>query len=406
MEGDKTRKKLRSRRRSITEKECGKEASVSASEVCSEENGDSEDERGTATLSSIRKVVSEVMAKGLSDLKSDMKKELSEFRESFREDMKAQLDDLTTEINQKIQDVTGQIEETTRRLGEVEKSMGETEKWDIGVKDTLIQLINNQRALQDKLTDLEGRSRRNNIRIYGVPESAEGTSMHHYVEDLIKTELGDSLGLQQGKELGIERAHRALAPKPPAGATPRSVVVRFLRFTTKENVLHAAWKKNVHVQGKRVYFDHDYAEEVQRKRKEYTPIKKVLKENKIRFQTPLTRMRVHFDSGTVTYKNAPDAAVDLAKRGFPVGTIHANKIVGNTEETLTRLLPWSTAGGAPRAPNRPASRVAEEVTPIAPKCVAFVREDVVGSWCTCRFDDCGRFPGPCWVLEADCGPWP
>ncbi|KAJ8375565.1 hypothetical protein SKAU_G00061450 [Synaphobranchus kaupii] len=204
--------------------------------------------------------------------------------------------------------------------------MGETEKWDIGFKDTLIQLINNQRALQDKLTDLEGRSRRNNIRIYGVPESAEGTSMHHYVEDLIKTEL---------------------------------VVVRFLRFTTKENVLHAAWKKNVHVQGKRVYFDHDYAEEVQRKRKEYTPIKKVLKENKIRFQTPLTRMRVHFDSGTVTYKNAPDAAVDLAKRGFPVGTIHANKIVGNTEETLTRLLPWSTAGGAPRAPNRPASRVAE-----------------------------------------------
>lgn len=104
------------------------------------------------------------------------------------------------------------------------------------------------------------------------------------------------------------------------------------------------------MQEKRVYFDHDYAEEMQRKRKEYTPIKKVLKENKIRFQTPLTKM--HLQSGTVTCNNSFEAAEDLAKRGFSVGPIRASRTKGITEETLSRLLPWSTVG-ARRAGNKP-----------------------------------------------------
>lgn len=198
-------------------------------------------------------------------------------------------------------------------MEDFERSMAGSEKWDIGVTDTLIQLLKNQEILQAKVTDLEGRSWRNNIRIYGVPENTEGTSMNCFIEDLIMRELGDNLGLSMGKELGIERAHQALAPKPPTGVSPNSIVVRFLQFTTKEKVLQAAWKKTMYVQEKRVYFDHDYAERVQQKRREYAPIKRVLKENKIRFQTPLTKMRVHLDSGGVTYNNTTEAAEDLSK---------------------------------------------------------------------------------------------
>ena len=53
--------------------------------------------------------------------------------------------------------------------------MADMERWDIGVKDALNQLLRDQRALRDKVSDLEGSSRRNNVRIYGVPEDAEGT---------------------------------------------------------------------------------------------------------------------------------------------------------------------------------------------------------------------------------------
>lgn len=69
---------------------------------------------------------------------------------------------------------------------------------------------------------------------------------------------------------------------------------------------------------KRFFFDHDYAAGVMEKRREYLPIKKTLKEKGIRFHTPLMKMRVFLDSGTVTYESADQAAEDLRAKGFPV----------------------------------------------------------------------------------------
>lgn len=43
--------------------------------------------------------------------------------------------------------------------------------------------------MQEKITDLEGRSRRNNIQIFGLPEDTEGSPIIKYAEQLLKTEL-------------------------------------------------------------------------------------------------------------------------------------------------------------------------------------------------------------------------
>uniref|UniRef100_A0A3B1K9Q6 L1 transposable element RRM domain-containing protein n=1 Tax=Astyanax mexicanus TaxID=7994 RepID=A0A3B1K9Q6_ASTMX len=282
-----------------------------------------------ATLSSIRQVVSEVTAAATLELK----RELAEFRESFTADIKKQLNDLSAEIHQKIQDTSNRIDDAVKRLGEVEESMADTKTWDIGVKEALTQLLINQRDLRAKITDLEGRSRRNNIRLYGVPEKAEGSSMVAFVEGLIKTELGDCAGLNTERDAGIERAHRSLAPQPPNGAPPRSIVVRFLRFSVKERILQAAWKKAIHVK------------EVQKKRKEYAPIKRMLKDEGIRFQSPLSKLRVHFDTGPVTFQSASHAAEELRRRGFHLDSMVTSKPSGITEETLTKLLPWNITRG-------------------------------------------------------------
>lgn len=225
------------------------------SDVCASEDGDGMED-SPATLNSIRKMVSEVVAEGMRDLKSEMKKELLQVRLSFREDMKVQLDELRSEINQQIKAATGQVEEVAKRLGEVERSVAGREPWDTGVKDALIQLLNNQKSLQAKVADLE----------------------------------------------------------------------------------------SIYVQESRVFFDHDYAEAVQQRRKEYTPIKRVLKENGIRFQTPLTRMRVHFDSGTVTFNSAEEAAADQRKRGLSVGPIPRRRSKDITVDSINNLMPWSTVG--------------------------------------------------------------
>lgn len=139
--------------------------------------------------------------------------------------------------------------------------------------------------------------------------------MIRFVENLIQTELGEGTG---PNELGIERAHRALGPKPADNAPPRSTIVKFLKYSTKERIISAAWKKTIMVEGYRVFFDHDYATAVMEKRREYLPIKKVLKERGIKFRTPMTKMRVFLESGTVTYDNADQAGDDLRAKGFPI----------------------------------------------------------------------------------------
>lgn len=70
------------------------------------------------------------------------------------------------------------------------------------------------------------------------------------------------LGLMEDVKLEIQRAHRALAPKPRPNKPPRAIVVNFLRFETKESILRAVWKKEIKVKWHRVTFDQDYAVEM------------------------------------------------------------------------------------------------------------------------------------------------
>lgn len=116
----------------------------------------------------------------------------------------------------------------------------------------------------------------------------------------------------------------------------------------KEKILHATWKKELHVQNKREYFDYDYATEVQNKRKECIPIKKILRDNGVRFHTPQTRLRAFFTTGPVTYNSAAQAAEDLRRRWYTVGEIPGrtkNKDI--SEKMLAQLLPWETTEARP-----------------------------------------------------------
>ena len=60
------------------------------------------------------------------------------------------------------------------RMDEVEKRVAEVEEWNANAKDLLLQTLQDQECIQSKLTDLEACSRRNNLRIYGIPEGEEG----------------------------------------------------------------------------------------------------------------------------------------------------------------------------------------------------------------------------------------
>lgn len=127
------------------------------------------------------------------------------------------------------------------RVDEVEEQIMKAEESIQNTEEILTEMLKLRAKLEAKITDQESRSRHENVRIYGVPEEAEKESMSmiSFVEKLLceKLDLLDDMSLQ------IERAHCALGTQPPAEAQPRSILVRFLNFKTKETVLRAAWKK-------------------------------------------------------------------------------------------------------------------------------------------------------------------
>lgn len=81
-------------------------------------------------------------------------------------------------------------------------------------------------------------------------------------------------------------------------------------------ILKTAWKKKIQVGNKQIFFDHDYPAEAVQKRRSYVGIKRVLKENKICFQTPLTKIRIHWSNGVKTYNTTGEAAQAMREKGY------------------------------------------------------------------------------------------
>ena len=241
---------------------------------------------------------------------ADLELILQELR-GFRQENKGQLETIREEIikaNTRLDEAEGRIEKAEERIQNTE--------------DVITAMLKLHTKQEDKLLDLESRSRRENIRIYGVPEGSEkeSTTMVSFVENLLREGLELTHDMP---DLQIERAHRSLGPQPPGDAPPRSIVIKCLSFKTKETILRKAWqKKGFTWQENRINLDHDYPPLILKKRREYTEIRKILKENRVQFQTLFpARLRVRHEDGTRTYETVEEASEDLLRRGYAVTTI-------------------------------------------------------------------------------------
>ncbi len=67
-------------------------------------------------------------------------------------------------------------------MEEVEYRVAEVEEWSVNAKDALLQALKEQECIVSKLTDLETCSRRNNPRIFGIPEGEEGSNACKFLE--------------------------------------------------------------------------------------------------------------------------------------------------------------------------------------------------------------------------------
>ncbi|KAJ4930509.1 hypothetical protein JOQ06_024820 [Pogonophryne albipinna] len=119
-------------------------------------------------------------------------------------------------------------------------------------------------------------------------------------------------------EIKLERAHRALAPKPKeSSAPPRSIIVRFLDFSVKQIILQQAWKqRDIEFEGQRVYFDQDYSPDLQGKRKRVREVIKQLKEKNIKAQSPYpAQLKLFLATGVRVFPTLVEAQSTLKELG-------------------------------------------------------------------------------------------
>lgn len=323
----------------------------------SEHEGSSDDERKMLTeantdQNALLQALTTMLRTELKDFKEEVRRDLDEFKNDVKKVLKDDLEKFKGEVLQELQSQNANIAEAQTRIADMESAC-------LVMKETLLAVVKEKAEMREKVVDLESRSRRNNIRIYGVPEGKEGRSVTEFVNELFIRHLD----LPEGVEPRVQRAHRALVQKPNAAAAavapPRSIIVNFLEFQVKELVLRKAWQKKIEMDGKRLYFDNDYATDIVERRKAYGPIKAALKEKAIRYQTPYTKMRVHWETGLVIYSSAEEAARDLNRRGIRVKLKIKASIEAAAEGRLNAALPWKRTNISDSAAQRAKQRLTE-----------------------------------------------
>ena len=90
----------------------------------------------------------------------------------------------------------------------------------------------------ERCEDLQNRARRQNLRLYQVPEGSEGKDMVAFIKKLLPKVLTDLLLTED--DIRIDRAHRTLMSKPRENDPPRPIVINLADYTVKEEILQQA----------------------------------------------------------------------------------------------------------------------------------------------------------------------
>lgn len=113
--------------------------------------------------------------------------------------------------------------------------------------------------MENKIADLEDRSRRDNIRIHGIPENQETANPLSYLSNAIPKWF-PGLG-----SVEIMRAHRVGAEKEDTNhkPIPRTILLKLLRFTDRDKILAAARKTPVQLEEEEttIRFSPDYSQQ-------------------------------------------------------------------------------------------------------------------------------------------------
>ncbi len=102
-------------------------------------------------------------------------------------------------------------------------------------RSAVTDLRNQLERLTEKMTDMEDKSRRNNVRLVGLPEGMEGSD----VAGFLRINLSKWIPSLKGRNIEIDRAHRVYDGRKNSDR-PRTLIFRVLRWHDRLEILKGA----------------------------------------------------------------------------------------------------------------------------------------------------------------------
>ncbi|KAJ1218364.1 hypothetical protein NDU88_005944 [Pleurodeles waltl] len=188
-----------------------------------------------------------------------MERILQEITVSRRiEGMDASLTSLTLETKSMRSDIVG----FQSRVTGLEQRMGSLEAQATASQDRDQDLL----YLRSKLIDMEDRSRRDNIRLLGIPENEEGTDMQAF----LSSTLSKLTSLDFDPPLEFQRAHRVGPKRSDKPSRPRPIFACLLRHNKTRQILQAARSHGpFRVDQHDIRITADYSKETNERRKAF-----------------------------------------------------------------------------------------------------------------------------------------
>ena len=167
---------------------------------------------------------------------------LSSSRKSMAAELNAPLNEALAPIKSSLELITTTVTKHTSAISAMETALSSRsdsitslEQEVAKLRTKLTSLMEEKGTLQAALEDLISRSKRQNLRVIGLPENIEGNNPRQFMADLFKEVAGDALPNSRPE---LDRAHRSLHPKPRQGSRPVIIATSKRRqcFSGRRNI--------------------------------------------------------------------------------------------------------------------------------------------------------------------------
>lgn len=136
--------------------------------------------------------------------------------------------------------LSGELREVESRVDRIENKMGEFASTINDLVDASEAQDGESEWIKKKIADIEDRSRRNNLKIRGIPELVQSSDLRSYASDLFSSLLLDLSDI----ELTVDRIHRLPKPSFLPDKISRDVILRMHFFHVKDRLMPAMRKRN------------------------------------------------------------------------------------------------------------------------------------------------------------------